>query len=69
MNKQLSSRALKLLERVKAGVFYPVEGRIPKAMAELEAAKLVTTCGRVVVIKRCFVPIGFRPHREERLPK
>lgn len=67
-SKQLSKQAEKLLERVKQGRFYrPYGDRLPKAMAELEKAGLVTTTGRVVVIELAYVPTqGYTPYVKEK---
>lgn len=64
----LSKRAAKLFERVKKGEFYPAYDKsTPKAMKELEEAGLVSTCGRVVVIRACYVPAsGYTPFVPER---
>jgi hypothetical protein len=60
---KLSARAVSLLERVRSGRFYPVDGKVPQAMAELEAAGLVGTAGRAVQFVRCYVPAtGYTPH-------
>lgn len=68
MSKPLSINAQKLLERIKAGKYYRAyDPKLPAAMAELEAAKLVTTTGRVVTIELCYVPAtGYAPYQEEK---
>ena len=65
---KLSKRAEALLERVRAGHWYPVMGKVPKAMAELEAAGLVGVMGRVATIRAAYVPAGTVPLQRERLP-
>lgn len=66
----LSKRAQNLLRRIKEGRFYPTHHpNTPKAMQELIDAKLVVTCGRVEVVRRCYVPAkGYRPYKPEVLP-
>lgn len=62
---KLSARALRLLERVRAGRWYPVHGsKVPKAMDELVAAGLVGTAGRAAVLVACYVPKGYRVRAE-----
>ncbi len=50
--------------------FYRWEGPDsgPKTMRELEKAGLVGSMGRVVSLKRCWVPIGTEPFEVERFP-
>lgn len=57
----LSPRALKLLDRVRAGEWYPwtEPGSGPKAMQELVDAGLVTVCGRNEMVRACYVPVGY----------
>ena len=64
---ELSKSAKRMLERLRAGHFYKWDPhQIPKAMAELEAAGLVGTCGRVQVMVRCWVPAdGYLPFVDE----
>jgi len=63
----LSTRALKLYQRVIAGGFYnPHSDRTPNAMKELINNGLVGTAGRVVVVERCFVPThGYKCYQPE----
>lgn len=64
---ELSKAAKRMLGRLRAGHFYMWDPlRIPKAMAELEAAGLVGTCGRVQTVVRCWVPAdGYLPFVNE----
>lgn len=64
---KLSKRAGALLKRVQAGRFYVWgDERTPKAMQELEAAGLVASVGRPIVIARCYVPAtGYTPYQPE----
>lgn len=64
----LTPRARKLWDRLCQGHFYRRhDDRTPKAMAELEAAGLVRIMARPVEIWVCFVPVGSRPMRPERI--
>jgi hypothetical protein len=57
---ELSTRAKKLLERIKAGHFYPAyHPATPKAMEELIAAGLVKRGGRASVYVAAYVPVGY----------
>lgn len=69
--RTLSLRALKLLDRLRAGEFYPTfHPATPKAMQELIDAELVGTCGRPEVLRSCYVPRhGYVPYVEERFFK
>jgi hypothetical protein len=60
---ELSKAAKQMLERLRAGRFYRWDPhQVPKAMAELEGAGLVGTCGRVQTIVRCWVTAdGYLP--------
>ena len=66
----LTPRARKLWDRVSSSVnFYLWEATdTPKAMVELERAGLVTTMGRVVVMKACYVPVGTKGFKLEQFP-
>jgi hypothetical protein len=68
---ELSKRAQALLERIECGEWYKPHGdRLPAAMAELEAAGLVTVAGRVEVISAAYVPTsGYTPCVPERFAK
>jgi diphthamide synthase (EF-2-diphthine--ammonia ligase) len=56
--EKLSSRARKLYRRLQAGKFYPAwRHDTPAVMTELIDAGLVGTCGRVVKIVACYVPV------------
>ena len=62
---QLSTRATKLLARVREGHFYfAYDPKTPKAMQELVDAGLVGMCGRAVVIRACYVPAGYEVRQE-----
>lgn len=67
----LSLRALKLLDRLRDGHFYPTYAPdTPKAMQELIDHELVGTTGRVEVIRSCYVPMqGYVPYVEEQFSK
>lgn len=73
-NAGVSTRARKLLDRLRAGKFYPVwdshglNRRTPKAMQELIDAGLVGTAGRVCLVVSCYVPDGYTPYIEEKFP-
>jgi hypothetical protein len=65
----LSPRARKLWDRLVAGEFYPTfDANTPKAMDELDKAGLVHHAMRPQTYIRCFVPVGYKPTREERFP-
>lgn len=69
--ERLSPRGRTLWEKVKKSQrFFRWEGPDsgPKAMAELEKAGLVGSMGRVVSIKRCWVPVGTEPFEVEKFP-
>lgn len=65
--KKLSTRAKRLLDRVRDGAFYQAFGsRVPDSMQELVDAGLVTTAGRVVSVMACYVPTtGYTPYQAE----
>ena len=66
----LSKAALKLLARLYKGAWYTeTAGKVPAAMAELEAAGLVTKTGRVAVMKSAYVPVGTRDFEQEKFPE
>lgn len=67
MERKLSTRAKRLLDRVRDGAFYQAFGsRVPDSMQELVDAGLVTTTGRVVSVMACYVPTtGYTPYQAE----
>lgn len=66
---KLSPQAQRVWASVKSGKWYAAYGKdIPAAMAELEAAGVVVTMGRVVSMQACFVPKGTKPLRMECYP-
>lgn len=65
---KLSIRAQKLYQRMLEGAWYRWgDTRTPQAMAELDAAGLVGTMGRVETIVRCWVPAGSEPFQLEKI--
>lgn len=64
---RLSTRAQRLLERLREGAFYQTFGsRVPATMQELIDAGLVSTAGRVSQIVSCYVPsTGYTPYQPE----
>jgi hypothetical protein len=70
LNPGVSTRARKLLKRLRAGEFYPMyDKRTPKAMQELVEAGLAHTAGRPIVWQACYVPKGYIPAEHEIFPQ
>lgn len=68
--RELSPRAFALWCRVaNSARWYPLhDPHMPKVMQELWDAGLVTSMGRVALIKACIVPVGAKPFEIEKYP-
>jgi hypothetical protein len=70
MPRHLSKRALKLLDRLYDGHWYPMQYPEPTgAMKELVDAGFVIGAGRVQVISTVYVPKGTTAFKLEKIPK
>lgn len=67
VEKKLSKRAVKTLQRIRNGAFYKAYNpNNPKTIEELISAGLIKKTGRVVVIESCYVPTtGYAPYIPE----
>jgi len=69
IHPELSARAVKLLDRIKRGEFYPTDAKdTPKAMQELLDYGLVGTMGRVESLRQCYVAQGHTPFVTDKAP-
>lgn len=64
------ARARKLWDRLCAGAIYQIHSeRTPKAMAELEAAGLLTVIVRPIELWACHAPVGSKSYQAEVIAK